>query len=63
MSTSDPKQVTAWGLYNFGPALRGVFRTRREAIDEAKASAGEPWAKCRRYFQVVRVTVTPKDSP
>lgn len=56
---SKPREVTAWALYNFGPALRGAFRTRREAICEAEDSSGEPWKDCLKYFQVVKVRVTP----
>jgi hypothetical protein len=52
------KAHEAWCLSNWG-LPRGTFRTRRQAISDAVDSAGEPWAKCRKYFAVTKVKVTP----
>jgi hypothetical protein len=51
-----PKPFTGWALYNWG-IPRGVFTTRRQAIDSAVGSSGYGWAKCRKYFRVAKVRV------
>jgi hypothetical protein len=52
------KTCEKWGLYQWG-LLWEVHRTKRDAIDSAVASSGEPWAKTKAYFRVQRVKVTP----
>jgi hypothetical protein len=51
-----PKPFTGWALYNWGIPL-GVFTSRRQAIDSAQNSSGEPWRKCKGYFTVAKVEV------
>ena len=53
-----PKPYIEWGLFNWG-LPRGVYRTRRTAIEAAQNKSGEPWRKCRKYFMVRKVKVTP----
>jgi hypothetical protein len=55
--------VTAWGVYNFGSALRGTFYTRKAAKLFCEEEVGEPWDKCRAYFQIRKVIVTPVSKP
>lgn len=55
-----PCAVEAWALYNFATTLLGTYPLRRLAKLEAEERSGEPWAKCRNYYQIVRVTVTPE---
>lgn len=49
----------AWALSNFG-MLRGVFRTRKEAIDYCEHNVAAPWSNAKRYMEVWKCTVTPE---
>jgi hypothetical protein len=51
-----PKPFIGWALYNWG-IPRGVYTTRRQAIEDACTSSGEPWTKVRMYYRVAKVRV------
>ena len=55
-SRENPRDQRAWGLYNYG-ILWTVERTRRQARMEAERIIGKPWAECRTYMEVHKVTV------
>lgn len=48
----------AWGAFNW-KIPRGVWRTRRAAIEHIQNHTGEPWEKARHYYTVQKVRVTP----
>ena len=50
-----------WGLYNLS-ILCAVEKTQKRCKEYAEQVTGEPWAKCKRYFHLVKVTVEPVDS-
>lgn len=52
------KPYTAWLASNFGIPV-SVERTRRGAIEYAQNITGEPWSRCKKYFAVCKVKVTP----
>ena len=48
--------VEMWGLYNFN-TLVDVTRLRKVAVRMAENNSGEPWKKCKKYYQVRKVNV------
>jgi len=49
-----------WALYN-ASTLWTVERTQQECKKIAIQAAGEEWAKCKKYFDIIKVTVKPVD--
>lgn len=46
-----------WGLYNCS-VLWGVEKTQRKLREIAVDATGEPWSKCKAYFDIKKVTIT-----
>ena len=49
-----------WGLYQ-SDYLVAVEHKKRDAISKAEYLSGEPWEKCKLYYQIRRVIVCPTD--
>jgi len=47
-----------WALYNFAN-LWVVEKTQRACKEEAENVTGVSWDKCKRYFKIVKVEVSP----
>ena len=47
-----------WGIYNCGQLI-GVEPKAYQARQACEAISGEPWKKCRKYYVVCKVSVTP----
>jgi len=45
-----------WALSNFGN-IWGVFRTRKEAIQDAEFAMDKPWRKIKASMEVRKVTI------
>jgi hypothetical protein len=52
----NPKPTTLWGLYNWGH-LWDVGYRQKDLRTIAEQASGQPWKKCRAYYEIHRVEV------